>query len=702
MTFLTPLFLLGTLAVAGPILFHLVRRATRDRIPFSSLEFLRAAPPRLDRRSRVEHWLLLLLRSAAIVLLGLGFARPFLKGVTEALPGSVEARRVVVLVDTSASLRRPGTWERALERVRHHLRTHAGVQDLALIAFDRTPRVLVSLADWRNATPDTRAGLVEQRLAPLTPGWADTRLDAALQAGIDLLGESLGGPPPADRELIVVSDLQEGSRTESLQTTEWPKGVRVILDGVQPDRPGNAGIELLTGDDTPAEAASSGVRVRVVNSPDATADRFEIAWHSGASATRVGNPMAVQVPPGQSRVVALPRTGSDKADRIVLTGDTATFDNTVFVTARPTNAVVLRYVGPETDRSTRAPLYFLERALPEGGTPSVVWMQQPADAQAVGGFQTFWKLTIVAAPPSPAVMDSIRSQVDQGSTALVIANTPEAVNRLGALLGIPDLAGTPEASPGGALLVDIDFRHPLFAPFADPRFSDFSRMRIWKPLRLDPARIPDAKVLARLDSGGPALLEVPRGRGRIVIVPWGWSPADSQWVLSTKFVPFLMALLDVSGALPSDRASTLAVGDPVPMPSSAEGTARELELPSGIRVPAPTPGAPSTATATPGIHRLFGEGLVREWAVNVAPSESRTAATVPGVLDALGVPLHERSAAEVSKTPKPAIQAAAETEGRQKLWRWFLGATLLILVIETLAAGWAARRSKRNREGSTP
>lgn len=45
MTFLTPLFLLGTLAVAGPILFHLVRRATRDRTPFSSLEFLRAAPP---------------------------------------------------------------------------------------------------------------------------------------------------------------------------------------------------------------------------------------------------------------------------------------------------------------------------------------------------------------------------------------------------------------------------------------------------------------------------------------------------------------------------------------------------------------------------------------------------------------------------------------------------------------------------------
>ncbi|MFM7818784.1 MAG: BatA domain-containing protein, partial [Verrucomicrobiota bacterium] len=173
MTFLTPLFLLGTLAVAGPILFHLVRQATRDRVPFSSLEFLRAAPPRLDRRSRVEHWLLLLLRCAAIVLLGLGFARPFLKGVTDALPGTVEARRVVVLLDTSASLQRPGVWDRALERVRHHLRNQAGIQDLALVTFDRTSRVVLPFTDWRNAPPDTRTVLVEQRLVGLSPGWGD-------------------------------------------------------------------------------------------------------------------------------------------------------------------------------------------------------------------------------------------------------------------------------------------------------------------------------------------------------------------------------------------------------------------------------------------------------------------------------------------------------------------------------------------------
>lgn len=46
-------------------------------------------------------------------------------------------------------------------------------------------------------------------------------------------------------------------------------------------------------------------------------------------------------------------------------------------------------------------------------------------------------------------------------------------------------------------------------------------------------------------------------------------------------------------------------------------------------------------------------------------------------------------------TPSPvraAQLAAAEAEGRQKLWRWFLIATLAVLLIETAVAGWSLRK----------
>src|SRR5258708_39885259 len=106
MSFLTPLFMLGALAVALPVVFHLIRRATRERTPFSSLMFLLPTPPRLTRRSRLEHLLLLALRCLVLCLLALGFARPFIKKAMSEDRSSASARRIVVLVDSSASMRR--------------------------------------------------------------------------------------------------------------------------------------------------------------------------------------------------------------------------------------------------------------------------------------------------------------------------------------------------------------------------------------------------------------------------------------------------------------------------------------------------------------------------------------------------------------------------------------------------------------------
>ena len=68
MSFLTPLYILGVLAVAAPIVFHLIRRTPKGEVPFSSLMFLSPTPPRLTRRSRLDHWLLLLLAGGGPLL----------------------------------------------------------------------------------------------------------------------------------------------------------------------------------------------------------------------------------------------------------------------------------------------------------------------------------------------------------------------------------------------------------------------------------------------------------------------------------------------------------------------------------------------------------------------------------------------------------------------------------------------------------
>ena len=105
MSFLTPWFLLGALAVAGPILFHLIRRSTRQRKEFSSLMFLKPTPPRVTRKSRLEDLWLLLLRCLVIAALAFGFARPFFRDNT-AIAGP--DKRMVLLIDNSASMQRAG------------------------------------------------------------------------------------------------------------------------------------------------------------------------------------------------------------------------------------------------------------------------------------------------------------------------------------------------------------------------------------------------------------------------------------------------------------------------------------------------------------------------------------------------------------------------------------------------------------------
>src|SRR5262245_34810547 len=116
MNFLAPLFLLGAFGIALPLVFHLIRRTTREQTPFSSLMFLQPTPPRLTRRSKLEHILLLILRCAVLCLLAVGFARPFIKSNAPTLSGPAATKRVVVLVDTSASMRRANLWRTARDK----------------------------------------------------------------------------------------------------------------------------------------------------------------------------------------------------------------------------------------------------------------------------------------------------------------------------------------------------------------------------------------------------------------------------------------------------------------------------------------------------------------------------------------------------------------------------------------------------------
>ncbi len=683
MNFLTPLFLLGGLAIAAPVIFHLIRRTTRERTVFSSLMFLLPTPPRLSKRSRLEHWLLLLLRCLALGLLVLGFSRPFFKQTPLDDPTAVLPKRIVVLLDVSASMRRTGLWAAARERAESVIAQASPIDQVALYTFDRAATPLVSFEEWNRTPASDRAALASARLAATSPGWGGTQLGNALITAAEALAESDGRQRPGPRQIVLVSDLQAGSRLDALQAYEWPRGVSLFVEAIKARNVTNAGLQLVAESADASRAAEAVVRVRVTNSADALREQFKVGWaRPDATADFMGAPINVYVPPGQSRVVAVPvQKNSPGLDRIVLRGDDEDFDNTVYVIPPAPQRLSVLWLGNDAPDDTRQPLFFLRRALSDTPRVSVSIVVRPASAPLLADEVAAANVVFVADALPIAAANALREQALAGKTVVFAPKSAAAAPTFAALLGSAGTTLTDATPSNYAMLAEIDFQHPLFAPFADPRFSDFTKIHFWKYRKLDVTTIPDARVPARFDNGDPMLIDVPVGKGRLIVLASGWQPDDSQLSVSSKFVPLLWSLIELGGGVTTGPAQWV-VGELAPLP--AEATEREVRF------------------TEPGIREVkVGERTLR-FAVNLDPNESRTAPLASDELERLGVAVTTPVLVPAASAETKILLQGREAENRQKLWRWLIAATLAVLVLESALAGWTARKlNSKTTEAAT-
>jgi hypothetical protein len=280
--------------------------------------------------------------------------------------------------------------------------------------------------------------------------------------------------------------------------------------------------------------------------------------------------------------------------------------------------------------------------------------------------------------------------LESGKTALLVLSDASEAPTLAGLLGLPDAQLT-EAAGDFALLGSIDFQHPIFAPFNDPRFSDFSHIHFWKHRRWDIPPAAQARMLAKFDDDAPALAQVPVGKGHLLVLASGWSPADSQLAVSSKFPPLLQTMLDWSGASSAARFQ-FRTGDTIPAPPAVAGEQVTWSKPSGQPVMLPA-GTAFAETDAPGVYSASWGNKQRFFAVNIPLEESRTAPMSSDELARLGVPLglDSQQAAATARIHQERLQDE-ELENRQKLWRWLIVAALAVIFAEIVLGGWLARR----------
>jgi Aerotolerance regulator N-terminal/von Willebrand factor type A domain len=697
MSFLTPLYVLGLAAVVAPIVFHLIRRSPKGDVPFSSLMFLSPTPPRLTRRSRLDHLLLLLLRAAALCLLAFAFAKPFLRQAARLDFGDVDQRRIALLVDTSASMRRGDLWPRAQAMARQVVLECRPTDQLAVFGFDATSRPLLGFHESMTMDSAQRQSTALAVLDGMAPTWGATDLGQALVdtvAAIEDVADSSNKSARMPRRVVLISDLTAGSRLDALGDFEWPSDVDLDLKTVADTR-SNAGLERLADqNDAESNDADTSRRVRVVNNPRSQAEKFALAWIDENGVT-TGKPTEVYVPAGESRVVRVPRpTSKSQRQSLRLSGDAHAFDNSLYFADERREDVSVLYVGPDKGDDPQGLFYYLQRAFPDSHQRHVgILSRLPGDVLEWNSKETP-RLAIVTAE-TPRNVSGLRQYLQDGGTVLYVVTAPGPATTLAGLAGVSPWTIDEAKVARDMVLGEIAFDHPIFAPLAGAQFNDFTKIRFWKYRRIDAKSLGEARVLARFETGDPAVIEKPIGKGRLVVLASGWQPADSQLARSSKFVPILTAIRDERITQPLG-AVNLRVGQRVPLPVADDaGKSMIVHKPDGASVTLSPQTAYFDETDQPGLYRVDTPTGALSFAVNLDPMESKTEPLHVETLEQLGARLANHSQKNVDRELLRQMYNE-ELENRQKLWRWLILAAIGILIVETWLAG---RTLDRPRSG---
>ncbi len=117
------LFMLGSLAVAGPIMAHLFNRTRYKRVPFTMVRFLELSHKQTQSRRRIKDMLILLLRCAIICLIAFLFTRPF---YYSSIPAESTTDIHFLVIDDSLSMtctqESDSCWDRMLDAARQYIK----------------------------------------------------------------------------------------------------------------------------------------------------------------------------------------------------------------------------------------------------------------------------------------------------------------------------------------------------------------------------------------------------------------------------------------------------------------------------------------------------------------------------------------------------------------------------------------------------
>ena len=526
MSFLFPAFLLGAVAIAIPILLHLVRRERGPVVPFSAVRFVRRSEAVRTRRPRLRELLLLALRVAALLLLTVAFARPFVDDGAPARPITV------VAIDRSLSMSAPEQMERAHVLAAAAIAGAPAGHQVAVVAFDDRAAVV------REATDDRSSAVAA--VESVSPTAGATRYAAALSAAVGVLGDRSG-------RIVVVTDLQGAG---------WPAAAPISVPAsavelaVVAPVPGNLAV-------TAVARSGAGVSAVVRNAADAPRDALVLLSVDDAVVeTRV-----VALDPGASEVRferVLPEAGVAAVEVVDREGYAG--DNRRYLLLDPLPPARVLAVVNGGRRGTGA--FFIDRALAAGveDTPVVLQVRAPSSVSSLDA-RVWEEMDAVLILGTDGLDRGTRERLAgfvRAGGGLLVAAGPGVEPALAADVIGGGVRMDFEPGPGERLRrwVTTDLRHPLFRALREAAAA-LGEVSFRGAAAVDES---GARTLGRFDDGTPALVEYDVGEGRALLLASDLNGAWNDFPRRPEFAPFVQETVRYLAGQPR-RAREFLVAD---------------------------------------------------------------------------------------------------------------------------------------------
>ncbi|MBQ6956886.1 MAG: BatA and WFA domain-containing protein [Bacteroidales bacterium] len=679
MTFASPLFLLGLLAVAIPIVVHLFNFRRYRKVYFSNVDKLEQLQTETRRQSTLRQLLIMVARILAIVFLVLAFARPVLsRGDADVRTG---ANDVSIFIDNSFSMENSDgsgmLLDKAKTKAREIVAAYAPGDRFQLLTCDVEGRHF----HWLSKE-EMLSAIDEVQISGST-----AMLHDIARRQVDFLHGGSG----INRYAYLVSDFQ--ASTVAMDAMPTDTTVTLTLVPLAATVQGNVYVDSVAlGVPAVHRAGSTSLTVWLGNEGDVDLDKVPVALYVGDRQRALAT---VDLAARSSSAVELHFTVDESGvlDCRVETEDyPVTFDNVYYFSLNVRDRVDCLIVEGNGRNPFLASLF--------EGDSSVRCTTMPLrqmDFTALDGHD----MVLLDELPSisSGMAQTLHSFVQQGGTLVVVAAADAdyaSYNAALALFDAPQLGGKHEGKVtasfvdmGNALYLNVfNGKKGVEANMELPTVGGYHRLLSTSSTLREP--------LITLAGGDDYICHTPHGEGHLYIISAPLSDSHTDFVRQALFVPTLynMALYSVT---PSALASTIGSSQTLPLASKydVEGHAVRMRKRDADEVQEIIPdvrsgvGGSRLVTANmntdAGNYHILRDGEVSE-GVSFNYSRDESKMTFLGV-DALQRTANDYGLNNVSVVPnpdKPLDVFLRERMDGRSLWRWCLIFSLLMLLTEII------------------